>query len=227
MTSRILCIIPAYNAEANIADVVLGVRNVLPQATVLIVDDGSTDETRMVARSVGDETIEFEQNRGKGAALQAAFTFAVERGFDAVVTIDADGQHDPAFAPAMQTALDHADVVVGAREIGGRSVPAHRRVANLFSSWLTRVVSGASIHDSQSGYRAVRTEVLRQVHARGSRYEFETDFLILAARRGFRFTEVPISTVYGTATPSNFRAMRDAMRVLRVLWRHKGGVFRT
>lgn len=227
MASRILCIIPAYNAEPNIAGVVLGVRNVLPDATVLIVDDGSTDETRMVARSVGDETIEFEQNRGKGAGLQAAFTFAVERGYDAVLTIDADGQHDPAFAPAMVRALDHADVVVGTREIGGRSVPPHRRVANLFSSWLTRVVSGVRIHDSQSGYRAIRTEVLRQVRARGERYEFEMDFLILAARRGFRFAEIPISTVYGTATPSNFRAMRDAVRVLRVLWRHKSGVFRT
>lgn len=226
MASRILCIIPAYNAEANIAGVVLGVRNVLPEATVLIVDDGSTDETRMVARSVGDETIEFEHNRGKGAALQAAFAFAVERGYDAVFTIDADGQHDPAFAPAMVRALDHADVVVGTRDIGGRSVPPHRRVANLLSSWLTRVVSGASIRDSQSGYRAIRTEVLRHVHASGARYEFETDFLILAARKGFRFSEVPISTVYGTLTPSHFRAMRDALRVLRVLWRHKAGVFR-
>lgn len=227
MASRILCIIPAYNAEPNIAGVVLGVRNVLPEATILIVDDGSTDETRMVARSVGDETIEFEQNRGKGAALQVAFTFAVERGYDAALTIDADGQHDPAFAPAMVRALDHADVVVGTREIGGPSVPPHRRVANLFSSWLTRVVSGARIHDSQSGYRAIRTEVLRHVRARGDRYEFEMDFLILAARKGFRFAEVPISTVYGTATPSNFRAMRDAVRVLRVLWRHKSGVFKT
>lgn len=226
MTPRILCIIPALNAENNLAGVVLGVRNELPGATVLIVDDGSTDETRMVARSVADTTIEFAENRGKGAALQAAFRHAVDNGFDAVITIDADGQHDPAFAPAMIEALNSADIVVGTREIGGRSVPPHRRIANLFSSWLTRVLSGAAIRDSQSGYRAIRTEVLRQVDARGSRYEFETDFLILAARRGFRFGEVPISTVYGTATPSHFRSIRDALRVVGVLWRHRSKAFR-
>lgn len=223
---NVLCIIPAYNAEPTVAGVVLGVRNTLPDAQVLAVDDGSTDETRMVARAVADHTIEFQENKGKGAALKAAFDFAVERDFEAVLTIDADGQHDPAFAPAMIRALDNADIVVGTREIGGRSVPLHRRIANLISSAATRAVSGAQIHDSQSGYRAIRTEVLRNVNARGSRYEYEMDFIILAARRGYRVAGVPISTVYGTATPSNFRAIRDAVRVLRVLWRHKAGVFR-
>lgn len=226
MNLRTLCVIPAYNAENNVAGVVLGVRNHLPDATVLIVDDGSTDETRIVARSVADETIEFAENQGKGTALQAAFAYAVDNGFDAVLTIDADGQHDPGFAPAMIDALENADVVVGTREIGGRSVPPHRRIANLISSWVTRVLSGASIRDSQSGYRAIRTDVLREVKAHGARYEFETDFLILAARHGFRFAEVPISTVYGTATPSHFRSFRDALRVIRVLWRHRTRAFR-
>ena len=171
----------------------------------------------MVARSVSDHTIEFDENQGKGVALRAAFAFAVEREFDAVLTIDADGQHDPAFAPAILRALDHADVVIGTREIGGRSVPFHRRAANLISSAVTRAVAGAEIRDSQSGYRAIRMEVLRHVRGRGSRFEFETDFLISAARKGFTFAAVPISTVYGTPTPSNFRPIRDAVRVLRVL----------
>jgi glycosyltransferase involved in cell wall biosynthesis len=226
MPPRVLCVIPAYNAENNLAGVVLGVRNALPDASVLIVNDGSSDETGMIARSVADDTIEFPENRGKGAGLQAAFDYAVEKAYDAVVTIDADGQHDPAFAPAMVRVLDDADIVVGTREISGRAVPIHRRFANMTSSWLTRVLSGARISDSQSGYRAIRTEVLRHVRARGDRYEFETDFLILAARKGYRFAEVPISTVYGTATPSHFRSIRDAMLVLRVLWRHRMGVFK-
>lgn len=227
MPVNVLCIIPAYEAEPTLATVVLGVRNVLPEAEILVVDDGSTDDTRMVARSVANHTIEFDRNRGKGAALQAAFAFAIEHDYDTVLTIDADGQHDPAFAPAMIRALDRADVVVGTREIAGRSVPAHRRVANVVSSAMTRAVSGASIQDSQSGYRAIRVEVLRHVRAQGTRFEFETDFLILAARRGFRLAEVPISTVYGTPTPSHFRAVRDAVRVLRVIWRHKTGVFKS
>jgi len=225
-SKTVLCIIPAYNAEPTVAGVVVGVRNTLPDAEILVIDDGSTDETRMVARSVADHTIEFPGNQGKGAALKAAFDFAVERGFETVLTIDADGQHDPAFAPTMIRALDNADIILGTREIGGRSVPIHRRIANLISSAATRLVSGAQIHDSQSGYRAIRTEVLRNVSARGSRYEYEMDFIILAARKGYRIAEVPISTVYGTRTPSNFRAVRDAIRVLRVLWRHRAGAFR-
>lgn len=217
--TKILCIVPAYNADPTLASVVLGLRNSLPAAKILGVDDGSTDDTRIVARSVCDHTIEFPRNQGKGAALQAAFAFALENGYDAVLVVDADGQHDPAFAPAIVAALENADIVIGTREIGGRSVPFHRRISNLISSAITRAVSRTRIRDSQSGYRAVRCAVLQAVHPRGNRYEFETEFLILAGRKGFRFAEVPISTVYGTATASNFRPIRDAIRVLKVLGR--------
>ena len=223
MINKVLAIIPAYNAGELPAKVALGLKNALPDATILGIDDGSTDETRMVLRSVCDKVLELDVNRGKGVVLREGFQFAIDRGADAVLTIDADGQHDPAFAPAMIKALDNADIVIGSRQIGGKAVPWHRRIANLTSSAITRAIAKVHISDSQSGYRAMRIELLKNVHAVGNRYEFEQDFLFRAARQGYRFAEVPISTVYGA--PSHFRAIVDAYRVVSVLWRHKAGIF--
>ncbi len=224
MIEPLVVIVPAYNAEATLANVVKGVRRNLPKALIIGVDDGSTDGSRKLLRTVADETIEFDVNQGKGAALRAAFAKALEKGAGAVLTIDSDGQHDPAFAPDIVRALDRADIVIGTRDLSGAHVPKHRRIANMISSAATRAVSGGKVRDSQSGYRAMKAEVLRKVDAKGDRYEFETDFIIRAARSGFTTVNVPISTIYGS--PSYFREFRDAWLVIKVLWRHKAGIFK-
>jgi glycosyltransferase involved in cell wall biosynthesis len=220
----LVVIVPVYNAEATLAKVVKDVRRNLPGALIVGVDDGSTDGSRKLLRTVADETIEFDQNQGKGAALRAGFALALEKGAAAVLTIDSDGQHDAAFAPAIVGALDHADIVIGTRDLSGKAVPKHRRIANMISSAATRAVSGGKVRDSQSGYRAMKAEVLRKVSAVGDRYEFETDFIIRAARSGFTTVNVPISTIYGS--PSYFREFRDAWLVIKVLWRHRAGVLK-
>ena len=224
MIEPLVVIVPVYNAEPTLANVVKGVRRSLPGALVIGVDDGSTDGSRKLLRTVADETIEFDKNQGKGAALRAAFQKALEKGAAAVLTIDSDGQHDPSFAPSIVGALDRADIVIGTRDLSGAHVPKHRRIANMISSAATRAVSGGKVRDSQSGYRAMKAEVLRKVHAIGDRYEFETDFIIRAARAGFTTVNVPISTIYGS--PSYFREFRDAWLVIKVLWRHKAGIFK-
>jgi glycosyltransferase involved in cell wall biosynthesis len=220
----LVVIVPAYNAEPTLANVVKGVRRTLPDALIIGVDDGSTDGSGQLLKTVADETIVFEQNRGKGAALRAGFDAALKHGAAAVLTIDSDGQHDPSFAPAIVGGLDRADIVIGTRDLSGKAVPKHRRIANMISSAATRAVSGGKVRDSQSGYRAMKAEVLRKVHAVGDRYEFETDFIIRAARAGFTTVNVPISTIYGS--PSYFREFRDAWLVIKVLWRHRAGIFR-
>ena len=224
MIEPLITIVPAYNAEATAGKVVKDVKRHLSRTFVIGVDDGSTDGTRAVLRSTCDEVIEFDKNQGKGAALRAAFKSALDKGAAAVLTIDSDGQHDAAFAPAIVGALSQADIVIGTRDLSGKSVPFHRRVANAISSAATRAVSGGAVRDSQSGYRAMKIEVLKKVDAVGDRYEFETDFIIRAARLGFTTTNVPISTIYGS--PSYFREFRDAWLVIKVLWRHKAGVLR-
>lgn len=223
MIEPVVVIIPAHNAEKTLTAVVKGLREWLPGASLLGVNDGSTDGTGALLRYLCDRTIEFPVNRGKGVALRAAFAAALETDCLAVLTIDSDGQHDPAFAPSILAALDEYHVAIGTRDFSGEQVPKHRRAANFLSTAATRLISGGVVGDSQSGYRAIRREVIENVHAEGDRYEFETDFIIRAAHMGYTFTNVPISTIYGSA--SYFRAFHDAMLVVRVLWKHRSGVF--
>lgn len=224
MTGRIVVVMPAYNAEKTLSKVARGLRKALPSAFIVGVDDGSGDGTASLLRSVCDHSIRFDTNRGKGAALRAGCAVAVEHDCDAVLTIDSDGQHDPAFAPSILDALDEYHIAIGTRDLKGEQMPRHRRLANFLSTVATRFISGGAVGDSQSGFRAIRREVLDEVHAEGDRYEYETDFIIRAAHAGFTITNVPISTIYGP--PSYFREFRDAMLVIRVLVRHLGGAFR-
>ena len=222
--NSVAVIMPAFNAEKTLSPVVKGLRKSLPGCFIIGVNDGSADGTGALLRSVCDRTIEFPSNRGKGAALRAGFAAALERDCDVVLTIDSDGQHDPAFAPSILAALVKYHIAIGTRDLTGEQMPKHRRVANFLSSAATRLVSGGAVSDSQSGFRGIRRIVLEEIHAEGDRYEYETDFIIRAAHAGFTITNVPISTIYGP--PSYFREFRDAMRVIGVLWAHRGGVFR-
>ena len=224
MTRKVVVVMPAFNAAQTLSPVVKGLRKSLPGSPVVGIDDGSQDGTGALLRSVCDRTIEYTVNRGKGRALRDGFAAALELGCDAVITIDSDGQHDPAFAPSIIAALDRAHIAIGTRDLTGEQMPKHRRVANFLSTTATRLVSGGAVRDSQSGYRAIRREVLEEVHAKGDRYEFETDFIIRSAHAGFTITNVPISTIYGPR--SYFREFHDAMRVIGVLWAHRSGVFR-
>ena len=224
MNQSVAVVMPAFNAEKTLSPVVKGLRQALPGAYIIGVNDGSADGTSALLRSLCDRTIEFPANRGKGAALRAAFAAALERDFERILTIDSDGQHDPAFGPSILNALDRFHIAIGTRDLTNEHVPKHRRVANFLSSAATRLVSGGAVRDSQSGYRGIRREVLEEVKAEGDRYEYETDFIIRAAHAGFTITNVPISTIYGP--PSYFREFRDAMRVIGTLWAHRSGVFR-
>lgn len=224
MISPVVVVMPAFNAEKTLTPVARGLRKALPESFIIGVNDGSVDGTGALLRSVCDRTIEFPSNRGKGAALRAGFAAALERDCAAVLTIDSDGQHDPAFAPSILEALDRFHIAIGTRDLTGEQMPKHRRVANFLSSAATRLVSGGAVSDSQSGFRGIRCEVIKEIHAVGDRYEFETDFIVRAARAGFTITNVPISTIYGPR--SYFREFSDAMRVIGVLWAHRSGVLK-
>ena len=222
MIGKVVVVMPAFNAESTLSPVVRGLRQSLPGAHIIGVNDGSGDGTGAVLRSVCDQTIEYETNRGKGAALRDGFVAARDADCEVVLTIDSDGQHDPAFAPSLVAALENYHIAIGTRDLSVEHVPKHRRVANFLSTTATRLVSGGAVRDSQSGYRAIRREVIDEVRAEGDRYEYETDFIIRAAHAGFTITNVPISTIYGPR--SYFREFHDAMRVIGVLWAHRSGV---
>jgi glycosyltransferase involved in cell wall biosynthesis len=213
---RIAALVPAYQAAAHLGEVLLRLRALADAPHVLVVDDGSRDATAEVARQYGADVVSFAGNRGKGYALIAGFEALA--GYDAVVTLDADGQHPPECLPAFVAAAEAgADLVLGARAITAE-MPPLRRFANRFSSAWCSAIAGQRISDSQCGYRLYRREVLRRTVVRASRYEVETEMAVRAARLGFRVTEVTIPTVYGDET-SHLSPTRDVPRIVGMMLR--------
>ncbi|HEX2717071.1 MAG TPA: glycosyltransferase family 2 protein [Gemmatimonadaceae bacterium] len=216
--TRAVAVVPALDAAATLGGVIDGLRTAVPGILVVGIDDGSRDATGAVIRAHCDRAIAFSRNQGKGSALRAGIAEALALGADSILTIDSDGQHDPAYAPRLLAALEHADVVVGTRRRSGTSMPVHRRLSNALSSAAISIVAGRRLPDTQSGFRAIRRRVAETVAARGDRYDFETDFIIRAARQGYRINSVSVPTIYGGG--SHFREGRDTLLVIATIWRN-------
>ena len=213
---KVAALIPAYQAAAHLGEVLTRLRALESPPHVLVVDDGSRDATAQVARQFGAEVLSFAANRGKGHALLAGFHALA--GFDAVITLDADGQHPPECVPAFVRAAEAgADLVLGARARSAE-MPWTRRFANAFSSGWTSWLAGCTVSDSQSGYRLHRRAVLERTPLTAGRYELETEMVVRAARLGFRIAEIEIPTVYGEEQ-SQFRPFRDVPRIVGTLLR--------
>jgi glycosyltransferase involved in cell wall biosynthesis len=218
VNARIACVIPSLDAAATVGVVIDGLRVALPDAVVIGVDDGSRDATAAVLTAHCDRVIILPHNAGKGAALRAGFAEALALNAEIIVALDADGQHDPSYAPMLVAGLTEADVVIGARARAASPMPLRRRMTNALSSAAVARLAGVAVLDPQSGFRAMRANVVRAIAGRGDRYEFEIDFLLRAARAGFRVGSVPVPTIYGP--PSHFREMRDGLRVIAAFCRH-------
>jgi glycosyltransferase involved in cell wall biosynthesis len=216
---RVGAVIPARNAADTIAAVVRGLHETLPDVMVFVVDDGSSDETAARAREAGAEVLRHAVNQGKGAALQTGFDEAVRRGMEAVLALDADGQHDPAWAPRLLAGLSGVDMVVGSRLMSRAGMPWLRRVTNDVTSWWVSRLARTTIEDSQSGYRAIRATVLRRIRPVARRFDYESEFLVAAARAGFRIGAVPIPTLYN-APGSHIRPVHDTVRFVGFVLRH-------
>lgn len=222
---RIIALIPAYNEEKNVCAVV---RKTLPYVDcVLVVDDGSFDKTSEVAAQCGATVIKNRENKGKADAMYRGFEYAVKNGFDVIVVLDADGQHDPDEIPIFIDKINEGfDIVVGARQFDPSVMPKIRIFANAFSSWLTSLVCHSRISDSQSGYRAIKVDVVKKIRFNSKRYQIETEMLIKAAKCGFKITFVPIKTIYRKEAKSKVNQIIDPLKfvflVLKLsFWRCK------
>jgi glycosyltransferase involved in cell wall biosynthesis len=214
---KVAALVPAYQAAAHLGEVLLGLGGLDPAPPVLVVDDGSRDATAAVARMFGARVLSFAANRGKGHALLAGFE-ALRHEADAVVTLDADGQHPPECFPAFVSAAEAgADLVLGARTFEG-DMPLTRRIANRVSSGWASWLAGQRISDSQCGYRLYRREVIERTPVTPGGYELESEIAVRAARLGFRLAEVPVPTVYGPEK-SQIRALHDVPRIVGTLLR--------
>ena len=228
MSEKALILIPAYNAASTVGDVVKSCRTIIN--TILVVDDGSRDDTAAVARSAGAEVVSHPTNRGKGAALKTGFAWALEHGFDVVITLDADGQHLPREIPKFLAcrAETHADLIIGGRShLFGQMLP-RRRMANRFSAWTIAKASKTKITDSQSGYRLYSANLLRNVRLRTDGFDMESEVIVHAGRGGFKVITTPIDLgfVDGVST-SHYKPLKDTLRIAwtvtraRLLWRRR------
>ncbi|MFH1007692.1 MAG: glycosyltransferase family 2 protein [Candidatus Latescibacterota bacterium] len=216
----ILVVIPAYNAAASLPDVIARVQRHVPPQDVLVIDDGSGDATREMARQSGVHLVSHPANRGKGAALRTGFEWALSRGYETVITLDADGQHEPESIPDLirHWQTSGADLIVGSRMHNHRGMPLGRICSNTLTSWVISRRAGQHIEDSQSGYRLITAEVLRHVALETCGYETESELLIKAARLDFQIRFVPISTVYADEQ-SFIHPLRDTGRFIALVWR--------
>lgn len=209
-------LIPAYHEGGRIGAVV---REVLPFcARVVVVDDGSADDTAAAAREAGATVLVHACNQGKGAALQTGFDYAREQGAAFVLTMDGDGQHAPADIPGFLAAFARGDakVLIGNRMEDPKAMPFVRRMTNRFMSWLLSRKMGQRVPDTQNGFRLYRTDVLPDMSGGEARFAAESEILLILARHGVRIGSVPVRIIYGDER-SKIRPVRDTLRFIRML----------
>jgi glycosyltransferase involved in cell wall biosynthesis len=219
--TRIAAVIPAYNEEKHISDVVRRTRQKLDD--VLVVDDGSQDTTAERAREAGAEVIVHEQNRGKGETIKTGLRHWLDRQFDFVIILDADGQHRPEEIDrfiAAALSVDEPKLILGSRMNDVSSMPRVRLIVNRWMSERISALCGQEIPDTQCGFRMLHRQLIPEVLGGTARFDYETEMLILASRKGFRIDSVPISTVYSDEV-SSIHPVRDTIRFFKLMQRYR------
>ena len=210
---KTIAIIPAYNEEVAIASIVK--RSLKYVDRVIVVDDGSVDRTSQRARDAGARVIKHYNNLGKGVSLKDAF--GEVKGFDIVVTIDGDGQHNPDEMPNLMRPIreNRADLVNGSRYLNSDdSTPPHRRIGQKVLDIATNITSGTHVTDSQSGFRAFSGKTIPFFRFRDTGFGIESEMLADAAENDFRIVEVPITVRYDVENPSTKGSVSHGVGVL-------------
>lgn len=220
--TNVAALIPCYFEEQRIRDVAQRARVQLD--TVLVVDDGSTDGTESAARAAGVEVIRHPVNQGKGAAIKTGLRELSERaGIEYALILDGDGQHLPEEIPNFLEAANrtHAPMLVGTRMSDTRTMPFVRRMTNrIMSSQISRVC-GQEVPDSQCGFRMIHRDLASALAAIETvKFDYETEMLVVASRRGCKIGAVPISTIYGDEK-SKIHPVRDTIRFYQMMARFK------
>ena len=209
-------LIPAHNAAETIVEVVKKVKDL--GFSVIVVDDGSTDRTFEFAKEAGAVLLKNQKNMGKGAALRKGFEYILTSNFDAVITMDADGQHDPTslYDFVKKAQETKADFILGNRMHNVKNMPWIRILTNRFMSRLLSKKIGQHIMDSQCGYRFIKKALLENLHLSTLRYEIESEMLVQAAELGAVIDSVPIPSIYD-GHKSRINPVVDTWRFIRLM----------
>lgn len=214
-----VCIlVPAFQEEARVGSTVERVSEYCEN--VVVIDDGSSDATADAAEQAGATVIRLPENRGKGVALQTGFEYAREKGYDVVITLDADGQHDPAAIPDFIETHERTGhpVLIGDRMEDRTNMPFVRRLTNMFMSWLLSREIGQRVPDTQCGYRLYRCDVIPELSSVAPGYAAESEILFYLSRAGATIGAVPLEAIYNDEE-SKIHPVRDTIRFFGMLRR--------
>lgn len=209
-------VIPTYNESRTIADLIRQLKK--QDLDILVVDDGSTDNTAGIAETNGATILSNTKNEGKGASLAKGFNYALAHNFDAVITMDGDGQHSPGDIPYFIRLAEYSDsqVFIGNRMAKVKNMPRLRFLTNKFMSRLISGIIKQNIPDTQCGFRLIKKEALEKMNLKTNKFEVESELLIQAGRLGFKIESVPISTIY-RAEKSKINPFTDTLRFVKFI----------
>ncbi|MBS3907295.1 MAG: glycosyltransferase family 2 protein [Syntrophaceae bacterium] len=217
---KVCILIPAYNAAGTIGSVLEKVRSI--HLDVIVVDDGSSDQTGEIALRFGAHLLKHPRNLGKGMALRTGFQSILRKGYELVITLDADGQHDPSAIPSLLKAFQSVkpDLLIASRAGEFHRMTFLRRFWNRLGVKAVARLCHADITDSQSGFRLIRTEILREISLTTTGFEMELELLIKACKSGFGVLSIPINVTWVDGTSSShFRSVTDTWLVCKLFLR--------
>ena len=186
-------IIPAYNEEKNIGDIINKCKNYVDN--IIVIDDGSRDKTYEVAKSKNVIVLKHILNLGKGAALKTGCDYAIDHSAEIMVVLDADGQHDPDKIPEFLEALDDKDIVFGYRSFD-KNMPLILKFGNGFINIITKLLFKINLKDTQSGFRAFTSHAYRKIKWKAQNYDMESEMIAKVGKHHLRYKEIPIQTIY-------------------------------
>ncbi len=214
---KVCAVIPFYNEKDFLSDVVSEALNFVDN--IIAVNDGSTDGSEKTILNLDSvQVFNLERNYGKGYALQNGFDECIKSNYDVIITLDADKQHNPKSIPDFISKLDNFDIVIGNRLNDTKSMPFQRILSNKITSALLSIKAGQKILDSQCGYRAYKTEVLKKVKTFSFGYEAESEMIVYAARAGFKIGFVNIFTIYGNEK-SKMNPIKVILGFIKILFK--------
>jgi glycosyltransferase involved in cell wall biosynthesis len=215
---KIGAVIPSFNVEHTISEVITKASQFIDISHIIVIDDGSFDQTAAIAQKTGVIVIQNGINRGKGFSLRRGFQHAIENDFEAIVTLDGDLQHDPIEIPNFikHYQKTNADLILGDRTHDFSRMPLDRQFSNKTTSLLISLLTGQRVKDSQTGYRLIKTKILKKIKLVSNRYETESELLVKALLNGFKIAHVPIKTIYNDQ-PSHIHRLVDTLRFLKVV----------
>ncbi|MBN1232685.1 MAG: glycosyltransferase family 2 protein [Candidatus Coatesbacteria bacterium] len=208
--SDIAILMPAYNPGRNLKPLLEELLKSIKREHIWVVNDGCTDDTQQILENSHVNILVHKENKGKGASLKFGFE-NLKNEFKAIITMDADGQHDPSEIPLFIKAGNEFDLVIGDRQNRSADMPFIRKGSNWLNTKVVEKLSGMKLKDSQCGYRLIKTDILKTIQLKKEHYELEGELLIKACKKGFKIGFVPVRTIYNDHAVSHIKPV-DILR---------------